>query len=359
MVYGGGPYKQRIEDRVRELQGPQTRSCARQQTERETQEQLIERLRRMYMENLHHFVSHTQRDEQGRIVTISANLLENIPFMDQVLAFLTDVFYICRDRQPYKIVIQFGLLLYKLDTDEYRIWYINKHVNADHRYGMADITTMPNTWRIDNYVDEQRVMNDMLHTNFWRIINAEFHAYNYIVVRPTNIRATIFPTNIYDNMDNQHLGRRRLLRDRGTDSDDEGNDDELIEEGYILDHDEDGDSVERIHQNPFVLDNVAVEDDNNTNTIASLSRSDDILVNNSGRPNELEKINMFVTGKCRGRNPQLVSLRHMLRGVELKKLCFFGQICRWKTIHQFDGGGVLSEAEFRHKVIEEYYATYR
>jgi len=211
MVYGGGPYKPRIEDRVRELQGPQTRSCARQQTERETQEQLIERLRRMYMENLHHFVSHTQRDEQGRIVTISANLLENIPFMDQVLAFLTDVFYICRDRQPYKIVIQFGLLLYKLDTDEYRIWYINKHVNADHRYGMADITTMPNTWRIDNYVDEQRVMNDMLHTNFWRIINAEFHAYNYIVVRPTNIRATIFPTNIYDNMDNQHLGRRRLL----------------------------------------------------------------------------------------------------------------------------------------------------
>ena len=177
MAYGGGPYQDRIEARVRELQGPQTR--AREQAEREIKE-IIDRLKDTCTRNLQHFVNHTQIDDQGRIIQITANLLENIRFIDQIVAFLMDVFNLCHDRRPYKLVLQFGLLLHNIDTNEYRLWHINKHINTDRRHGLADATTMPNTWRIDDDGDEERVVQDMMTTNFWRLINADFHAYQYM-----------------------------------------------------------------------------------------------------------------------------------------------------------------------------------
>ena len=60
-----------------------------------------------------------------------------------------------------------------------------------------------------------------------------------MVVRPTHIQATIFPTNVNNNMDYQHVGRQRLLWGRG----EEDEDDEDIEEGYMFVEDDEENDV--------------------------------------------------------------------------------------------------------------------
>ena len=58
ITYGAGAYLDRIEAQIREMPGPQTRSCARQQAEEELLEDIIDRLHQTYMSNLHHFGNH-------------------------------------------------------------------------------------------------------------------------------------------------------------------------------------------------------------------------------------------------------------------------------------------------------------
>ena len=82
--------------------------------------------------NLSEYVSRTRRDQyDGAIDKITVNLLENIPFLEQVETALRSIFDLSRVHVPFKMAVAFGFLLYNPQTDSFETFYINDHLSRD------------------------------------------------------------------------------------------------------------------------------------------------------------------------------------------------------------------------------------
>ena len=124
------------------------------QSEKSILDQYSKRIKDVYSENLHEFVTRTWKSIDGRIEKITCNLLENKPFLDQVDIHVMTIFDVVRDQLPYKFGLSFGFLLYNQDKDELRHFFIDEHLKRNPT-NRNIIQQFPNIWTIRN--DRDRI----------------------------------------------------------------------------------------------------------------------------------------------------------------------------------------------------------
>ena len=163
------------------------------------------RLRDVYRTNLSEFVSRTRRDQyDGTIDKITVNLLENIPFLEQVETALRSIFDLSRVHVLFKMAVAFGFLLYNPQTDSFETFYINDHLSRDPEDRNV-IHQIPNVWTIRNKFYEAEVFKDIESSDFFTQVRDIFDGqnYNFIIVRATHMSVQLFPmidSNVYNDV---------------------------------------------------------------------------------------------------------------------------------------------------------------
>ena len=325
----------------------------RNQSRQSVLDQYSKRIKDVYSDNLHEFVTRTRKSADGRIEKITCNLLENKPFLTQVDLHLMNIFDAVREQLPYKLGLSFGFLLYNKDTDELRHFYIDEHLKRNPT-DRNILQQFPNIWKIRNDADEQQVFKDIRETDFFSQIKDEFSQnYNYTIVRATTMTASIFP--IVDSvMYNDALFGNPM--GRGFDDDDDDDDDDEMftdeEEEEEDEEDEEEDEGGASNSNPFICREAEVDDDDDDTTTNSGSVmggdiDEDSLMDGfliipptNSSPSEMKKhreklIDKYVKRMCRqggyrGRKHSvLINLKRESRST---KLCFFMQLAYWHML---------------------------
>ena len=146
--------KQQQQQQQQEQSLPFQDNELRNQSEKSILDQYSKRIKDVYSENLHEFVTRTWKSIDGRIEKITCNLLENKPFLDQVDIHLMNIFDVVRDQLLYKFGLSFGFLLYNQDKDELRHFFIDEHLKRNPT-NRNIIQQFPNIWTIRN--DRDRI----------------------------------------------------------------------------------------------------------------------------------------------------------------------------------------------------------
>ena len=324
----------------------------RNQSKQLVLEQYKKRIKDVYSENLHEFVTRTRKGLDGTIEKITCNLLENKPFLSQVDLHLMNIFDAAREQVPYKLGLSFGFLLYNKETDELRHFYIDEHLKRNPT-NRNIIQQFPNIWKIKNDADEQQVSKDIRETDFFSQIKDEFaQNYNYTIVRATTMTASIFPivdSAMYnDALFGNPMGRGLDDDDDDDDDDvDDGGDESETEEEEEEEDDEEEDDEERCH-NPFIYREAEVDGvDDGDSVLDGVDIDEDSLMDgflllppSTSSPAEMKKhreklIEKYVKRMCvqggnRGRkNSVFISLKRESRSGEL---CFFMQLAYWHML---------------------------
>eukprot|EP00794_Sanderia_malayensis_P021229 gene21229-biopygen16264 len=159
-------------------------------------EDYIKRLQQEYMDNLKELVNHVVIDkEDGEIRRITVNLVQKVPFEEQLEKALREIFAAVRHQTPYKLVLAFGFLLYKRKTDELWTFYVNEHLSrdpVDRRF----IHQLPNVWSVHDRRDEEKIIVELKEMDFFNALQNQLdqHGYDVMVIRVTNVVAEVFPT---------------------------------------------------------------------------------------------------------------------------------------------------------------------
>ena len=223
------------------------------------------RIRDVYRSNVSEYVSRTRRDQyDGGIDKITVNLLENIPFLQQVETALRSIFDLSRVHVPFKMALAFGFLLYNSNTDSFETFYINDHLSRDAT-DRNIIHQVPNIWTIRNEQDEAQVFSDIESSDFFTQVRDIFSGqnYNFVIVRATHMSVQLFPmmdSNIYNDIDTNRddtYGHALPTDDEDDDTSDDDDDDDdalmVVDDRESSSYDDDsinyGDTASR---NPFI-----------------------------------------------------------------------------------------------------------
>eukprot|EP00794_Sanderia_malayensis_P008691 gene8691-biopygen6975 len=206
------------------------------------------------MDNLKELVNHVVVDrEDGEIRRITVNLVQKVPFEEQLERALREIFAAVRHQVPYKLVLAFGFLLYKRKTDELWTFYVNEHLSRDPT-DKKTIHQLPNVWEVHDREDEDSIIDEMKKTDFFTVLQNQLdqHGYDVMMIRITNIVAEVFPTidaaESYSSLLKSavHDGNEEL-EGRGYDDDDDDDEDYvdidgdlfLDQEATVVDDDDD------------------------------------------------------------------------------------------------------------------------
>ena len=209
-LVGMGMLQNRLNDAYNRRRGIQVPSRhlerqLRKAADTDVRSQYENRLRDVYRTNLSEFVSRTRRDQyDGTIDKITVNLLENIPFLEQVETALRSIFDLSRVHVPFKMAVAFGFLLYNPQTDSFETFYINDHLSRDPEDRNV-IHQIPNVWTIRNKSYEAEVFKDIESSDFFTQVRDIFDGqnYNFIIVRATHMSVQLFPmidSNVYNDV---------------------------------------------------------------------------------------------------------------------------------------------------------------
>eukprot|EP00794_Sanderia_malayensis_P021221 gene21221-biopygen16253 len=210
--------------------------------------------------------------EDGEIRRITVNLVQKVPFEEQLEKALREIFAAVRHQTPYKLVLAFGFLLYKRKTDELWTFYVNEHLSrdpVDRRF----IHQLPNVWSVHDRRDEEKIIVELKEMDFFNALQNQLdqHGYDVMVIRVTNVVAEVFPTadaaESYSNLLQAavHDGdddRTAVLEGRGGDGgeDDDDDDDDVVMDDVFDDDDDDHREVE------------AEDDDDDNNYVLNADR---------------------------------------------------------------------------------------
>ena len=219
------------------------------------------RIRDVYRSNVSEYVSRTRCDQyDGVIDKITVNLLETIPFLQQVETALRSIFDLSRVHVPFKRAVAFGFLLYNSHTDSFETFYRNDHLSRDVQDRNV-IHQVPNIWTIINERDEAQVFTDIESSDFFTQVRDIFSGqnYNFVIVRATHMSVQLFPmidSNIYNDIDtNRDDMYGHALPDDDDTSDDKPMDDtSSYDVMHYDDNDDDDDdyAVANNSRNPFI-----------------------------------------------------------------------------------------------------------
>ena len=256
------------------------------------------RLRDVYRSTLSEYVARTRRDQyDGAIDKITVNLLENIPFLEQVETALRSIFDLSRVHVPFKMAVGFGFLLYNPQTDSFETFYISDHLSRDAQ-DRNFIHQVPNVWTIRNEADEAQVFRDIESSDFFTQVRDIFNGqnYNFFIVRATHMSVQLFPmidSNVYNDIDtNRDDMFGHALPDDTSDEEEEEND--IDDNGsYDLNYyDYDDDSIrypfidfeaDETGANDELIDTIydGIGDDDDTTMMSSVAGDDDDTSNNN------------------------------------------------------------------------------
>ena len=219
----------------------------RDAAENDVRNEYENRIRDVYRSNVSEYVSRTRRDQyDGGIDKITVNLLENIPFLQQVETALRSIFDLSRVHVPFKMALAFGFLLYNSNTDSFETFYINDHLSRDAT-DRNIIHQVPNIWTIRNEQDEAQVFSDIESSDFFTQVRDIFSGqnYNFVIVRATHMSVQLFPmmdSNIYNDIDTNRddtYGHALPTDDDDDDTSDDDDDDD--DASMVIDDDDDDD----------------------------------------------------------------------------------------------------------------------
>eukprot|EP00794_Sanderia_malayensis_P008696 gene8696-biopygen6986 len=343
LLRGAGEVQKKVQRKVEMLRGTTTTTTNDDElhdaARLSVREEYIKRLQQEYMDNLKELVNHVVVDrEDGEIRRITVNLVQKVPFEEQLERALREIFAAVRHQVPYKLVLAFGFLLYKRKTDELWTFYVNEHLSRDPT-DKKTIHQLPNVWEVHDREDEDSIIDEMKKTDFFTVLQNQLdqHGYDVMMIRITNIVAEVFPTidaaESYSSLLKSavHDGNEEL-EGRGYDDDDDDDDDEdyadidgdlfLDQEATVVDDDDDDDNDQ---------DDEADEDDND---------GDRVMVNaerrkkrGKERDENEDRIDAYVKRHATKRSTVLYSGKMVMEKAKkndtLQKMCFFIQMAFW------------------------------
>eukprot|EP00794_Sanderia_malayensis_P021216 gene21216-biopygen16244 len=269
--------------------------------------------------------------EDGEIRRITVNLVQKVPFEEQLEKALREIFAAVRHQTPYKLVLAFGFLLYKRKTDELWTFYVNEHLSrdpVDRRF----IHQLPNVWSVHDRRDEEKIIVELKEMDFFNALQNQLdqHGYDVMVIRVTNVVAEVFPTAdaaesysnllqaaVHDGDDNDD--RTAVLEGRGGDGgeDDDDDDDDVVMDDVFDDDDDDHREVE------------AEDDDDDNNYVLNADRR---KTRRKEKDENGERIDAYVK-RCSTKRSTILyggRVKNIRRNEDvLQKLCFFIQMAFW------------------------------
>ena len=326
VIMGYGKIQQKINDKYETMKNEvintnENVSEDQEKTFKELSHKLVKedyesRLEKVYRENLHNYVNHIKLgDTNSDVARININLLKGEPFDDQVEIALRDIFTTARHMKPYKIVLAFGFILYNKSNDDIKQFYVNDHLSRDS-VERSVIHQLPNIWTIREDKDENKVVDDVVNTDFLAMMTNAFdeHNYNYVILRATNITGELYSvmhSDVYDNL-NESLTGRGMIYDSANENEECDND---------TDVDNDNDENEYESSDDYDDDNDDeddhMDDDNNDNS--STKESSEEMV---------KMIDEYV--KAASATKRKVKMLYIgPTDKSFEKLCFFTQLAYW------------------------------
>eukprot|EP00794_Sanderia_malayensis_P013357 gene13357-biopygen10668 len=293
-------------------------------------EDYIKRLQQEYMDNLKELVNRVVIDrEDGEIRRITVNLVQKVPFEEQLERALREIFAAVRHQTPYKLVLAFGFMLYKRKTDELWTFYVNEHLTrdpVDRRF----IHQLPNVWNVHDRRDEEKIIVELKEMDFFNALQSQLdqHGYDVIVIRITNVVAEVFPTvataESYSNLLQAavHDGDdETVLEGRGEEEDDD-DDDAMDAMDNVFDQE-----VEEVEEVEAEEEEEKNNDDNNY-----VLNADRRKTRRKERDENGERIDAYVK-RCSTKRSTILygrRVKNFRRNEDvLPKLCFFIQMAFW------------------------------
>eukprot|EP00794_Sanderia_malayensis_P008702 gene8702-biopygen7007 len=255
LLRGAGEVQKKVQRKVEMLRGTTTTTTTTNDDELHdaarlsVREEYIKRLQQEYMDNLKELVNHVVVDrEDGEIRRITVNLVQKVPFEEQLERALREIFAAVR----------------------------HQHLSRDPT-DKKTIHQLPNVWEVHDREDEDSIIDEMKKTDFFTVLQNQLdqHGYDVMMIRITNIVAEVFPTidaaESYSSLLKSavHDGNEEL-EGRGYDDDDDDDEDYadidgdlfLDQEATVVDDQDDDDDNDQDDDDDNDQDDEAEEDDN-------------------------------------------------------------------------------------------------